>query len=523
MNELIMSLLVLIIPVSLVIAAYNVGIKPQSSNGNHLFYLIIANAVLLIGVALAHTVFSFSPFSFLSISPTRLIMLTLIVFIGMCLVKFCQNYMSGEPRINYFWRWLITTLSAVTLVVLSNHLLLFWLGWVCISLALHQLLMFYPNRPRAVLAAHKKFIVARIAETCLLLAFVLLYKVHSSWLLSDISLVYSNNIGPLNAREQLAAVLIAIAALIKCAQLPLHGWLIQVVEAPTPVSALLHAGVINLGGFLLILFAPLFMQATIAQWLVLVIAGLTTVICALVMTTRVSVKVRLAWSTSAQMGLMLLECALGLFELALLHLVAHSMYKAYAFLNAGNAINEDINRRHAPEHTPTAAHWLLGFSVSSVLAGLAWYLSDYSGAVSIWLLLTCALTILIATKHGLTNGAIIVSMIMFAAIATLSYIGLKAVFASVIDTTTWREVAFSLADNWTILLFVTLVGLSYALQNQSQHPKVKALSTLLFAGLYLDEWFTRFTLKLWPIRLPINAQANTKNHTKIVTIMESKL
>ncbi|WP_394189235.1 NADH-quinone oxidoreductase subunit L [Pseudoalteromonas atlantica] len=522
MNELIMSLLVLTIPVSLIISAYNVGVKTQSSNGKHLYYLLIANACLLVSVAVAHTVFSFTPFPFLSLSPTRLIMLALIMFIGISLVKFCQNYMAGEPRINYFWRWLLTTLSAVTLVVISNHLMLFWLGWLCISLALHQLLMFYPNRPRAALAAHKKFIVARLAESCLLLAFVLLYIVHNSWLISDISLAYSNNVGPLSASEQLAAVLIAIAALIKCAQLPLHGWLIQVVEAPTPVSALLHAGVINLGGFLLILFAPLFMQATVAQWLVLVVAGLTTVISALVMTTRVSVKVRLAWSTSAQMGLMLLECALGLFELALLHLVTHSMYKAYAFLNAGNAITEDINRRHAPEHTPSASHWLLGVSISSVITGLAWYFSDYNGAVSIWLLLAGALAILIATKHGKSQGTIFIPMIIIASLATLSYISLKAFFTLAIGTTAWREAAFSPADNWAILLIVALIGFSYVLKNQSQHPRVKALSTLLFAGLYLDEWFTRLTLKIWPIRLPVNAHTNTKNHTKIVTILESK-
>ena len=92
--------------------------------------------------------------------------------------------MAGEPRINYFWRWLLTTLSAVTLVVLSNHLILFWLGWLSISLALHKLLMFYPNRPRAALAAHKKFIVARLAETCLFIAFALLYNVHDTWLLT---------------------------------------------------------------------------------------------------------------------------------------------------------------------------------------------------------------------------------------------------------------------------------------------------------------------------------------------------
>jgi NAD(P)H-quinone oxidoreductase subunit 5 len=142
-------------------------------------------------------------------------------------------------------------------------------------------------------------------------------------------------VSPLSRLEQLAALLIASAAMVKCAQFPMHGWLIQVVEAPTPVSALLHAGVINLGGFLL-LMAPLMRHADLANWLLLIVAGLTCVAAALITMTRVSVKVLLAWSTVAQMGLMLVECALGQYGLALLHLVAHSCYKAYAFLAAGS-------------------------------------------------------------------------------------------------------------------------------------------------------------------------------------------
>ncbi|MBB1291593.1 MULTISPECIES: NADH-quinone oxidoreductase subunit L [unclassified Pseudoalteromonas] len=523
MSELIISLLMLAIPLSMLLTAYIIGNKTTANNGKAIFYVLIANALLLIGALTAQTTFSLSLISALSFTTTRIIMLALIVFIGICLVRFCQNYMAGEPRINYFWRWLLTTLSAVTLVVLSNHLILFWLGWLSISLALHKLLMFYPNRPRAALAAHKKFIVARLAETCLFIAFALLYNVHDTWLITEITAAYINNTVELTLSEQLAGSLIALAALIKCAQLPLHGWLIQVVEAPTPVSALLHAGVINLGGFLLILFAPLFMQATIAQWLVLVVAGLTTVISALVMTTRVSVKVRLAWSTSAQMGLMLLECALGLFELALMHLVTHSMYKAYAFLNAGNAINEDINRRHAPKHTPSLADWLRGMIISTVIVSSAWFISGYSGAISVWLLLTLALTILIATKHGIAGRSMLIPITFIALIATLSYVGLKTLFGLAVDTTAWREAAFSIADIWAIVLITTLMALSYFLRNQSQHPKVKALSTMLFAGLYLDEWFTRLTLKLWPIRLPVDKQTNTKHHNQTFIAKESQL
>jgi NAD(P)H-quinone oxidoreductase subunit 5 len=119
-------------------------------------------------------------------------------------------------------------------------------------------------------------------------------------------------------------VLLVASAALKCAQLPFHGWLIQVMEAPTPVSALLHAGVVNIGGFLMIRLAPLMTQSEIAQTLLVICGCTTAVIAALVMTTRVSIKVALAWSTCAQMGFMLLECGLGAYPLALLHIVAHS-------------------------------------------------------------------------------------------------------------------------------------------------------------------------------------------------------
>ncbi len=133
-------------------------------------------------------------------------------------------------------------------------------------------------------------------------------------------------------------MLLAFAAILKTAQLPLHGWLIQVMEAPTPVSALLHAGVVNMGGFVLLRVAELIGLVPSAQWLLVIVGSLTAVLAGMVMLTRISIKVRLAWSTCAQMGFMLMEIGLGLYELALLHLVAHSLYKAYAFLSSGEAV-----------------------------------------------------------------------------------------------------------------------------------------------------------------------------------------
>ena len=140
---------------------------------------------------------------------------------------------------------------------------------------------------------------------------------------------------PVPLSIHIAALLLAISAIIKCAQLPLHGWLIQVMEAPTPVSALLHAGVVNLGGFMLIRLASVIYTTQAAQALLVVMGCLTAVVGSLVMSTGISIKVHLAWSTCAQMGFMLVECGLGLYALAFLHLLAHSLYKAHSWVQAG--------------------------------------------------------------------------------------------------------------------------------------------------------------------------------------------
>ncbi|WP_051208271.1 NADH-quinone oxidoreductase subunit L [Saccharospirillum impatiens] len=515
------SILLISIPVGLAAGGWWAGIAPVKNVGHVLLRLafllvsvfmaaVISNLTLPAADGMAH---------YISVSNLSLIMMGLIVFMSVILIAFSRNYMAGEQRVGTYWRWLLNTLAAVSLVIISNHLVVFWLGWVSISLSLHKLLTFYPDRPRATLAAHKKFLLARTAESLLLVAVVLLYQQHGTLLISELMFhfnqVASNAALELSTADQIAAVLIAMTALIKCAQLPVHGWLVQVVEAPTPVSALLHAGVINLGGFLLILFAPLFMQVAAAQWLVLIVAGFTTVVSALVMTTRISLKVRMAWSTSAQMGLMLLECALGLYELALLHLLTHSAYKAYSFLNAGNAVNDSIRRRLAPSGVPSVSTWLLAMGASSIMVVGAVYLSGYEGVWSIWLLLALALTMLIAQRHGGTFKSSIWPFVGLALLLVASYSVFKSALGVLLPIDqSLRVSALSLADIWAMLLFITLFALSWFLRFQADSPAMQRLSMILFAGLYLDEWLTRLTLKIWPVRLPAHANPKTLNTFK---------
>ncbi len=510
-SSLLLASVLAAIPLTLILAAIPAGWRSRrvslTEQQRWRFAWLAASIVaVLTGTAIALSLWlPEQPSAWLSHQPLRLTLLVLLSVMALVIVRFSRRYLASDPGFGRYLRWLLLTLAAVALVFISNHLLLFALGWIAISLALHQLLMFYPERPRAALAAHKKFLLARLAETSLLVAFYLLWQQHGT---ANIDTIISAYQAPaaLSLNEQLAAVLLALTALIKCAQLPVHGWLIQVVEAPTPVSALLHAGVINLGGFLLILFAPLFLQVPAAQWLVLVVAGLTTLLAALIMTTRISVKVRLAWSTSAQMGLMLIECAAGMVELALLHLLAHSAYKAWAFLSSGAAVQQHIQQSLLVSPAPGLRDWwlaLLPAALIVTLAAMASVLLHPAGQMlSGWLLVLLALTALLAQSR-----AGLISTLLLSTSLVLAYSLLKTLMQPLSGglTAELRPPLLGTIDLWLTSLFALLFALAWLLRWRRHWPLVQRLAQTLFAGLYLDEWFTRMTLRLWPARLPLRA------------------
>lgn len=434
-------------------------------------------------------------------SDASVIILGLVTFIGFINVGYSRIYMSGntEDEKRYL-RWLLVTLGSVAVVIATNHMLILTFGWLAITLSLHRLLIFYPNRQRAVLAAHKKYIFARFAEACLLGAVLILYYVHDTWFISEIY-QRMQQAEQLTGWEQFAALLLALAALVKCAQLPLHGWLIQVVEAPTPVSALLHAGIINLGGYLLIAFAPLIVLSNIAQWMLLIVGGITTVLAALVMMTRVSVKVRLAWSTMSQMGLMMVECGLGLFELALLHLVAHSCYKAYAFLNSGSEVESSLRRRLAEAKPPKIEDWLMAGGLSlALVSGAIWMLDD-PAPYSPWLLFAIALTLLMAERRGRLTVTGLSEIVLLGLFLLVAYALQKSTFGFFIENKT-PSVGW-LGDLWIgFLLVLFMVG--YILLRYYQNlPWMMKVRRVFYAGFYLDELVTRLNLRIYPTRLPV--------------------
>jgi NAD(P)H-quinone oxidoreductase subunit 5 len=193
----------------------------------------------------------------LRLDSISILMFSMIAIIGLIVVRYSLNYLDGDDRQGAFIGRLAATIASVQLFVLSGNLGILFLSWVLTSMSLHRLLIFYKERPGAVVAARKKFIVARLGDACLLAVVLLLYNQFETGNLEVIFTALKNAMATGQTPEgiELAAVLLAAAALLKSAQFPLHGWLIEVMETPTPVSALLHAGLINAGPFLIIRMA----------------------------------------------------------------------------------------------------------------------------------------------------------------------------------------------------------------------------------------------------------------------------
>ncbi|HEX2941628.1 MAG TPA: proton-conducting transporter membrane subunit, partial [Rhodopila sp.] len=294
-------------------------------------------------------------------------MLLLVTFIGWVVVRYAGTYLDGEARQGPFTGWLCLTLAAVLLLVTAGNLVPLVLAWIATSLFLHRLLLFYPDRVAAQRAARKKFITARLGDLALLGAAGLLAAAYGT---TDIATILAAAHAGLGGELAVgAAGLLAVAACLKSAQFPTHGWLTEVMETPTPVSALLHAGVINAGGFLLVRFADVMLLAPGVLAALVVVGGFTALFGSLVMLTQPGVKTSLAWSTVAQMGFMILECGLALFPLALLHIVAHSLYKAHSFLASGGAVERVAAiRRPGPVAIPAA-----GAVARAFVAALAIY------------------------------------------------------------------------------------------------------------------------------------------------------
>ena len=476
---------------------------------------LAASALTLTATAAAVPLLSLTP------DTLGLTLMLLVALLGWVITRFAYRYLQGEGQVQQarFVQAMLFTLTSVGLLITSQHLLIIALAWTGTSVGLHHLLTHYSERKAAQIVAHKKFIVSRFAEIALVIALVLIWQTTGSLQLSQLNAFIAEQkalSAELPASLHWAAALFALAAILKTAQLPLHGWLIQVMEAPTPVSALLHAGVVNMGGFVLIRLAELLSMTAVAQWLLVIVGSLTAVLAGLVMMTRISIKVRLAWSTCAQMGFMLMEIGLGLYELALLHLVAHSLYKAYAFLGSGETVAQsrisDFFSKQKKHHVllSTLLSPLLAMVV--VLSSVALWqqaLPDMALSAAVTLILVLGFTPLLWQEQRFQISLLLTGLVRTALLTQL-YLVWHLLFVQLAPAT---HAAPALMLIWTGALFVLLYALQTWIRLWPEGRIARRLFPWAYNGFYLDETFTRLTFKYWPARLsPQQAQTRFHRH-----------
>jgi len=303
----------------------------------------------------------------LRIEPIGATLQLLVSFVGWAVIRYSRTYLIGATGAGRFHFAMPATLGAVLLLAGSGSLGTFIIASIAIGAGLRILLLHFPDRPAARRAAAKFTLVWGLADLVLVLSAGLLAVSYGS---TDFTRLAELAQPGLTVPGQVAAALVVLAAALKTASFPLHGWLTEVMEAPTPVSAFLHAGIINSGGVLLIKLSGFIDHSPGAMAALVMIGGFTALFGATVMLTQSAVKTSLAWSTVAQMGFMLLQCGLGLWPLALLHIVAHSLYKAYAFLSAGGAIGAvESVRRPGPVAVPGVGAVARAFVVAIILYG----------------------------------------------------------------------------------------------------------------------------------------------------------
>ncbi|MGC8536094.1 MAG: NADH-quinone oxidoreductase subunit L [Rhizomicrobium sp.] len=446
----------------------------------------------------------------------------LVAFIGVIVVDFSRNYLDGDPRHSDFLKRLCLTLAAVLHLIVAADLPQFALAWIATSLCLHRLLVFYGERQPAILAARKKFVVARLSDVSLALAFLILAH---SFGTTDIAHILSAARrlphGAGSGGLTLAALLLGLAALLKSAQFPMHGWLLEVMETPTPVSALLHAGIINAGGFLVLRFAPVFSHAAGALDLLLLVGGITALFGGLVMLTQTSIKVSLAYSTIGQMGFMMLECGLGAFAAAWIHIIGHSLYKAHAFLSAGSGATPAAGRvETGPRRAPTPLAYGAALSLGLVIVVSTGALFGVSPTMAPGLLIIASIAVLSLT-HLFSSAApsfsprLIVQLAIRAVVVALAVFALEALAAHLLRPTLTPYLPLR-GPVEAVLAGLILAGFAMALllQNSAiEAPRANALRALyvhLANGLYVNTLANRWAITLWPGAVP-PPRTNTAN------------
>ncbi|NKZ02623.1 NADH-quinone oxidoreductase subunit L [Actinomadura latina] len=290
----------------------------------------------------------------LLVDPLSISFVLLITGVGSLIHVYSIGYMAEDPERRKFFAYLNLFVAAMLLLVLGNNYLVMFLGWEGVGLASYLLIGFWQHKPTAATAAKKAFVVNRVGDMGIIIAIALMFATFGTI-----------DYGPILGGEQAGlasqlstgtataiGLLLLLGACGKSAQLPLQSWLLDAMEGPTPVSALIHAAtMVTAGVYLIVRSGPIFEMSQTAQLVVTIVGAATLLFGAIIGCAKDDIKKALAGSTMSQIGYMTLAAGLGKagYVFAIAHLIAHGFFKAGLFLGAGSVMHgmkDDVNMRH---------------------------------------------------------------------------------------------------------------------------------------------------------------------------------
>lgn len=352
------------------------------------------------------------------------VMLLLVTTVSALVHVYTIGYMQGEPGYARFFSYIALFTFSMLMLVLADNFLQLFVFWEAVGLCSYLLIGHWYERPQAVAAATKAFIVNRVGDFGFILGLLLVFATFDSL---DYATVFANvgreagkviNIlEPLGGTLEVSTLtviclLLFMGAVGKSAQFPLHVWLPDAMEGPTPISALIHAAtMVTAGVFMVARLAPLYDASPFAMDVVAVVGATTMVLGATIALTQTDIKRVVAYSTMSQLGYMIMACGLGAYAAGMYHLLTHGAFKALLFLGCGSVIialhhEQDMRRMGGLKNRLPVTYWtfvvgslaLAGFPLTAgffskddILAS-AWAAGPLGRVLSILGLLTALLT-----------------------------------------------------------------------------------------------------------------------------------
>ncbi|HEX5092311.1 MAG TPA: NADH-quinone oxidoreductase subunit L, partial [Burkholderiales bacterium] len=307
------------------------------------------------------------------------LMMVVVTFVSLMVHVYTIGYMADDPGYQRFFAYISLFTFSMLMLVMANNFLQLFFGWEAVGLVSYLLIGFWYTRPTAIAANLKAFLVNRVGDFGFLLGIALILAYFGSL---DYAKVFEQA-PTLAAPMTLICLGLFIGAMGKSAQFPLHVWLPDSMEGPTPISALIHAAtMVTAGIFMVARMAPLFELAPAARSVVLVIGGITALFMALVALTQYDIKRVVAYSTLSQLGYMTVALGASAYSAAIFHLMTHAFFKALLFLGAGSVIiamhhEQDMRRMGGLKRYMPITYWtvLIG-AISS--AGIPPFAGFYS-------------------------------------------------------------------------------------------------------------------------------------------------